>query len=391
MHRNDDIVPTSKRLSPQIRAARQQADDLRQTPSVIADAITEAGLYQMYLPRSVGGSEMSPVSAFLAIEELSKADGSVGWNAMIATVLSYFTAWLAPEIVRSMCGEPANLRMAGSLRPQGGAWPVDGGYRVKGQWNFASGIRNANWLHCTCMVMDGDNPEITAAGTPRVRVMWVPAAAATIMDTWSVIGMRGTGSQDFTVGTLDGGFFVPAERTHFAGDPPVEKGPLYQPRGVFMNLFATVVANSLGIARAAIDDFVLLASHEGSTQSPTLLRERAFVQTSVAQAEAILNAARTYMIDALGRSWEAQCAEAADITQEIVQTRLATTHAMHETVRVVDMLFRAAGTNAIYTSNPLERHFRDIHVAVQHNAGFPVHFESAGKVLMGLRPTDPGW
>ena len=51
----------------------------------------------------------------------------------------------------------------------------------------------------------------------------------------------------------------------------------------------------------------------------------------------------------------------------------------------------AAGTNAIYTRNPLERHFRDIHVAIQHNAGFPVHYESAGKVLMGLRPSEPGW
>ena len=183
----------------------------------------------------------------------------------------------------------------------------------------------------------------------------------------------------------------PKERTHFAGDLPIEKGPLYQPRGLFMNLFATVAANSLGIARAAIDDFVLLATREGSTQSPALLRERAFVQSRVAEAEAILNASRAYVIDALGRAWAAQSGEAADHTHEIAQARLATTHAMHETVRVVDLVFRAAGTNAIYTRNPLERHFRDIHVAIQHNAGFPVHYESAGKVLMGLRPSEPGW
>src|SRR5689334_5358970 len=100
------------------------------------------------------------------------------------------------------------------------------------------------------MVMDGDKPEVTGAGAPRVRVMW------------SVIGMRGTGSQDFIVDDL----IVPEDHTHFAGDPPIEKGPLYQPRGLFMNLFATVVANSLGIARAAIVDFVLLATQEGSTQ-----------------------------------------------------------------------------------------------------------------------------
>ena len=136
---------------------------------------------------------MSPLTVFNVIEELSKADGSVGWNVMIANALSFFTGWLTPTVTRGMCGEPANLRMAGSLRPQGGAWPVAGGYRVKGQWNFASGIQNANWLHCTCMVMDGDKPEITAAGTPRVRVMWIPAAAATIIldgvkaDGWRIL------------------------------------------------------------------------------------------------------------------------------------------------------------------------------------------------------------
>ena len=105
----------------------------------------------------------------------------------------------------------------------------------------------------------------------------------------------------------------------------------------------------------------------------------------------MLNASRAYLIDALGRAWAFQCAEVADPTAEIVQARLATTHAMHETVRAVDLVFRAAGTNAIHTYNPLERHFRDIHVAIQQNAGFPVHYVSAGKVLMGLRPSEPGW
>jgi len=384
---SDDIVAAARELGPQIRAARQETEDLRQTPPALAAAITNAGLYQMYLPCSAGGPEMSPLAVFSAIEELSKADGSVGWNTMIASVLSFFTGWLAPSVVRDISGAPANLRMAGSLRPQGGAWRIGAGYRVKGQWNFASGINNATWLHCTCMVMDGDKPEITDAGMPRVRVMWLPAAAATIKDTWSVIGMRGTGSQDFIIDDL----IVPEEFTHFAGEPPIAQSSLYQPRYVFMNLFATVVANSLGIARAAIDDFLLLASREGSTQSPTLLRERLFVQARVAEAEAMLNASRAYVLDALGRVWDAQSAQVADPTQEIMQARLATTHAMHETVRAVDLLFRAAGTNAIYTRNPLERHFRDIHVAIQHNAGFPIHYESAGKVLMGLRPTDPGW
>jgi alkylation response protein AidB-like acyl-CoA dehydrogenase len=286
-----------------------------------------------------------------------------------------------------MCGDPPDLRAAGSLRPQGRAVPVAGGYRVTGEWNFASGIDNANRLYCTCVVMDGDRPAMTSAGIPRVRVMWVPVSAATIKDTWSVMGMRGTGSHDFVVDDL----IVPDEHTCFAGDPPIDQGDLYRPRGVFMVLTTVVAANALGIARGAIEDFVEMANREASSYSTALLRDRPLVQAHLAQAEAIVNAARANVIDAVGRAWAAQCTRGADPAREIAQARLAATHSIHEAVRAVGLVFHAAGTNAIYTRNPLERRFRDIHVAVQHNAAFPAHYESAGKVMLGLRPSDPGW
>jgi indole-3-acetate monooxygenase len=125
--------------------------------------------------------------------------------------------------------------------------------------------------------------------------------------------------------------------------------------------------------------------------SASLLRDRSMVQTRIAEAEAIVNAARAYVFDAVGRLWNTLSAGTTPSDQEITQGRLALVHAMHEAVRAVDKVFHAAGTNAIYTSLPLERAFRDIHVAVQHAAGLPGYFESAGKMLLGLRPADPGW
>jgi alkylation response protein AidB-like acyl-CoA dehydrogenase len=122
-----------------------------------------------------------------------------------------------------------------------------------------------------------------------------------------------------------------------------------------------------------------------------VLRDRPFVQARLAEAEAILNAARAYVVDSVGILWKEVCADAHDPVRAIAHARLAIVHATHEAVRSVDLVFHAAGTNAIYCRNPLERYFRDIHVAVQHNTAFPAHYESAGKVLMGLRPTDMGW
>ena len=382
-----DIVAAALRLAPAVRAARAEAEQTRRTPPAIAAEITRAGIYQMYLPRSMGGPEMPPLTAFRVVEELSKADGSVGWCAMIATALSMNAGRLPAEVGRELAGTPADFRGAGSARPGGKAWDVPGGYRVEGRWNFASGIQNANWLYCTCIMMDGDTPRRTAGGAPLLRAVWVPGESVTIVDTWSVMGMRGTGSQDFIVDDV----FVPARRSCLSDDPPNETGPLFNHRAWYVHIWTPSAANALGIARGAIDSLAEIAATEASTMSANLLRDRPMVQARIAEAEAIVNAARAYVFDAVGRLWRTLCDGETPSDQAIAQGRLALVHAMHESVRAVDKVFHAAGTNAIYTRLPLEQAFRDVHVAVQHAAGLPGYFESAGKVLLGLRPGDPGW
>ncbi len=375
----EDILAAAIRLAPAARAARDEAEQLRQTPPALAAEMTKAGIYQMYLPRSMGGPETPPMTAFRVVEELSKVDGSIGWCAMIATALSMNCARLPPEVGRELAGTPADYRGAGSARPGGRVWAVPGGFRVTGRWNFASGIQNARWLYATCVVADSD--------PSALRAMWVPRDQVTIVDTWSVMGMRGTGSQDFTVDDV----FVPERFSALSDTPPMETGPLYNQRAWFVHIWTPSAANALGIARGAIDSLAEIAATEASTLSSSLLRDRPTVQARIGEADAIVNAARAYVFDAVGRLWEALCAGETPSDQQIAQARLALVHAMHESVRAVDKVFHAAGTNAIYTRLPLERAFRDVHVAVQHGAALPGYFESAGKVLLGLRPNEPGW
>ena len=382
-----DIVAAARALAPLIQAHREAAESLRHLPLPLANALAAAGLLQAYLPRSMGGQEHAPLTVFRAIEELSRADGSVGWCAMIACDLSAFLSWMPPGIGRGFCGQPADFRGAGSVRPQGRAYPADGGYRVRGTWDFTSGVHHATWVMCTCLLMGGDRPLRSETGASRTRTMWVPASQGRIADTWSVVGMRGTGSHDFVVEDV----FVPDAHSFSLTDPPSEPGPLYHPRLFFSALWTATAANALGIARGAIDAFAAMATQAGSTMSTTLLRDRPMVQTRVAEAEAIVQAARAYVLDAVGTAWRAVCDGAADLDAPVAQARLAIVHAMHEAVRATDLVFHAAGTNAVYTRNPLERCFRDVHVAVQHAAGLPGHYESAGKALLGLRPGDPGW
>jgi len=382
-----DVVATALNLVPRIRAMREELQTARRVPPSLVQALAEAGLFQLHLPGSMGGPELPPLTTFRVIEEISKVDGSVGWCTMIANGACFFASRLRAEVGRELFGQPPDARIAGSLRPEGKAYPVDGGYRVQGRWDFASGIDHARWLLCTCTVMDGDASRLTPAGTPELRYLLVPANVATIADTWSVVGMCGTGSHDFIVDDV----FVPTPHTFSFTEAPDEVGALYHPRLLLIVAWTDTVGNALGIARGAIDACIELATYRRSTSAATLLRDRPLVQTRIGEAEAILNAARTYVIDAVGTVWEAVCAGVPDPGREIAQARLAITHGMHEAVRAVDLVFHAAGTNALYRKYPLERYFRDIHAAVQHAAGLPIHYESAGKVLLGLAPDGIGW
>ena len=382
-----DVVAAAAALGPLIREAREELDESRQLPSHIAQALTQAGLFQLNLPRALGGMETDPLTSYLAVEELSKIDGSVGWCTYILSSSSHFMGWLTPEAAREIIGQPPDIRASGSLRPEGKAIVVEGGYRVAGHWDFASGIDHANWLLCTCKINNDHGPILKPDGAPVTRTLLLPADMGTIHDTWSVVGMRGTGSKDFVVEDQ----FVPAERSFSWDDEPYDMAPLFNRRFVMVAIWALNVATSLGMARGAIDAFVDLAGSLGSTSSPTLLRDRPSVQATVGQAEAIVSGARTYVLDAICAAWNAICEDVPDPGPQIVQARLAIFHALHEAVRAVDLLFHAAGTNSIRRKHHLERFFRDTHVAVQNAAGLSSNVESAGRVILGLRPSGPGW
>jgi alkylation response protein AidB-like acyl-CoA dehydrogenase len=371
---------------PQVRAASEQCEKERRVPAAMADLLARSGLLQMFLPRSMGGPELPPLAASRAVAAISRADGSIGWCTMIATAISSSMGLLDPEVGREMAGSPADLRLAGSIRPQGRARRVAGGYRLNGRWDFASGVTHAHWLMCPGVLWDGAGPERMPSGAPLSRIFWVPIEEATILDTWHVLGLRGSGSHDFSVADV----FVPERRSVSMNELPREKGLLYDPRLHLSWIWTATAGNALGIARGALDAFAELAGRT-TTMSTAVLRDRPLVQLRVAEAEAIVGAAHAYLETAIGNLWTRAGDGHGDLDAAIAQARLAITHAMREAVRAVDIVFHAAGTNAVYVGNRLERPFRDIHVAVQHAAGLPAHLQAAGKVLLGLRPDDPGW
>lgn len=382
-----DPVAAAKALAPQIRTARDEIQSQCSLPDSLAEAMAQAGLFQLYAPKAIGGPETDPITAFRAVEELSKVDGSVSWCSFVASAVGMYTAWIPPELGRELFGQPLDIRAAGSFRPTANALRVDGGYKIGGRWNYVSGVDHANWLFLNCNIVDANGPIKDSQGVAITRMMIVPASTGVVEKTWSTLGMRGTGSNDVVIEEA----FVPNERTCLLYEPSSVDGIHYNPQSVTMTSWTLVAGTALGMARGAMDKFVELATGFGSTATPVLLRDRMPIQTTVGEAEAIISGARAYLLDSVGRLWEAACNGDSNLKPLVLQGRLAITHAIRESVRAVDMLFYAAGTNAIHESNDLELIFRDIHTAGQHISGLHSNFEYGGQALMGLTPNASGW
>ena len=385
------MVAAARALRPQIVTARDEIENSGRLPPALVSAMDDAGLFRSYMPRSLGGHELDPISAFQVVEQVSMADGSAGWCCFIAGSLGLFTGWLQTSVARELFGTPPTLRGAGSFRPLGTARITDDGYMVTGQWDFASGCLHANWLALNCVVADENGPRHNVGGPldglPELRMMTVPIEQARVVDNWNVVGLRGSGSNDVAVTDV----FVPDNRTFALTDQPFETAPLCTFRSAMAVTFTPLAGNTLGMARGAMDAFMELAGAKATTMNMNLLRDRPTVQETVGRAEAIISGALAYVLDAAGTMWDAVQSGKEDVGDELLQTRLAVTHAVHESVRAIDMLYHASGTNAVRSSNLLERYFRDVHAAMMHAGGLIVNFEQGGRVALGLPPGAPGW
>jgi alkylation response protein AidB-like acyl-CoA dehydrogenase len=259
---------------------------------------------------------------------------------------------------------------------------VPGGYRVSGRWPFVSGCEHSTWMSGNARVFDGDTQRVNPDGTPTTRIMVFPHADANIVDTWSATGLRATGSHDVAVADI----FVPDEHSLWWADGPKQPGPLYPVRW----LITTHAAHALGIARAAIDAVVELAEHKVPTRSAGLLRTLPLLQSNLAQAEGLVQAARSFMWDITAEVWDLLCADRPVTLRHRAMLRLAMTHAVQGAAQAVDLMWAAAGASPVYTSSPLERCFRDIHVATQHAAVGMFSLETIGSALIPSNATPPG-
>ena len=382
-----DYIARARELAPVIAAAAEEIEQRRELPAALREALIERGFFRMLLPRSLGGAELLPWTFVQVIEEIAKADASTAWCLNQTSGCSMTAAYLAPEAAREIFGPPRGI-LAWGPGP-GEARIVDGGYRVTATFSFASGSHDATWLGAHLPLVDGDGAlRRHKDGSPIVHTLLFPKSAATMTDIWHVVGLKGTGSDQYSVTDL----FVPAAFcvARDAEAAKRENGLLY--RFSSLQLYSAGFAGlAMGIARGALDALVALARDKIPRGAKRTLRDNNVVQSQVAQAEARLGAARAFLLSALD-DITAEVASSGELTLDQRMTiRLASTFAIHQARDVVDTAYHAAGATAIFEADPFARRLRDIHTVSQQLQGRQEHFETVGQYLLGLDPETLAW
>ena len=371
------LVERARALQPLIAREADEIERTRRLTPALTTALIENGLYRVLLPQSFGGAE-APLDVFMQMqEEVAKADASTAWCLGQCAVCAMIAAYLEPDAANEIFNTPPGILAWGAIAHEVKAVP--GGYMANARWDFASGSRQASWLGAHVRVVEADGtPRKKKDGSPEIRTILFPVTSATMYDVWDVIGLKGTGTDSYSVDNL----FIPEKFAALRDDPNAvgEKGPLYKltTNAVFSMGFA---ATALGVARATLDAAIEL-SRSKIPQGLGAMRENNAVQGLIGRTEASLRAARAYIYATAADVWR-DLEGGSPITEaHRIAIRIAATWTIHQAASVVDTAYHMAGATAVFAANPFERRFRDMHAIAQQIQARDTHYEDAGRAIL---------
>jgi indole-3-acetate monooxygenase len=397
-----DWIARARSLKPLLEAAAPRIEQAKTIPPDVLEALHNARMFRMLMPRSVGGAELDLATYSQVIAAIAEGDASTAWCIAQTSGSSMAAAYLEPSVAKEIFGDPNSVFTWGfaSGQPPCRAVPVKDGWIVNGAWTFASGNRLCQWLGGHTQLCDKDGtPLLRADGSIVERTMLFPRSSAMVrVDVWDVIGLAGTGSDSYAVTEL----FVPTKYSVVArgigrdqqlpegvsADPDPERrehGILYRTSN--QTAFQVGLSSvAIGLARATVDSFVALAKKKSPSSATQSLRDDAWIQARIAQADAKISAASAWLVSLLREAWNELATSPALSFSSRVKIRSACTHQINEAREAVDMIYLEAGATAIFRNQPFERRFRDMHTVSQQVQGSIARMQTVGQYYLGMKP-----
>ena len=356
--------------------------------SAVVGALKEAGFYKLFLPKSLGGHEADPVTVATVVEEVARQNTAAGWSLMVANTTLNMASRLPEKGIEEIFVADPDVFIAGSVHPPMRAAAVKGGYLINGRNALVSNVHEGKWLMVLALVMDGEKPKMNN-GHPEILGIYMNAKDCRIIDTWNVLGMRATDSNDVEAKDV----FVPDHRLfpltpdfipgkHF-------KGPLYRFPAAGANICCLLAPVGLAVARNAINELKELAQKKTPLGSMVTIRERGVMQRKLGRAEALVQSGRIYLHNKLAECWTRVLAGENISLEEKADLLLAATHVNQSCLEAVELMYTAAGTSGIYLKNKLAHYLTDAEVLRLHGFMNESRYETAGQVHFGLPPDLP--
>jgi len=369
-----DFPERAKRVGIVANEFAEVGDKSGKLADAVVTALHQEGLYGIWVPRTLGGAELDPIESLQVIENVAYGDPSAGWVLMAAALaIGTGAAYLGDTAVKDLFGGDRFPVIAGQGTRPGIARPVNGGFSLSGSWSFASGIKHGTHIH-TLGIIEG-------TGEPRIFVL--PVEKAKLIDNWDVMGLRGTGSIDYTIDSA----IVPDAYTHFAvTDVPKRGGYLYT---IGIVGFATIchAGWACGIGRRMLDEAAAYVRNRGG-RAGTQATSDTFLE-DYARAEGVYRAGRALVYETWGEVQRALIAGEKLSLRQQSMIRLAMTHITAASHRVATFAYNAAGTSGL-RAGTMQRLFRDMHAGTQHMIVSPPVWRALGRELSGLAP-DKSW
>jgi len=383
-----EVVRRVEEVAGRLAATAEESELVGKLADDSVKLVRETGVMRLLQPTDFGGYAAHPRDFAEAVMAMSKSCGSTGWVCGVGGVHPWELALMDRKLQDEVWGTNPDTWIASPYAPQGVATPVDGGYTLRGRWNFSSGADHCDWTFLGAAVGDADGNPLQPM---KMLHVVLPRADATIVeDSWDVIGLSGTGSKDVIVD----GAFIPTYRTIDAED--VAQGELAAERAgrtesvyrlPFWAMFPLgITAAVIGIAEGA------LAAHldyqrERVTAAGTKIKDDPYVLYAISEAAAEIAASRTQLLDGISRLYDK-----ADTGKEITFedrsiVRRNQTRCAWRAVAAVDEIFSRSGGNAVRRHNLMQRFWRDAHVGLQHAIHIPGGiYHSTGLTSMGIEP-----
>ena len=385
---SEEISVTSTEPLTAARALREliesEAEQVEQsstmTPKVV-DALVDAGLFRLLVPEVFEGIEADPDTILDVCEELSFADGSVGWAFAQNTTVMAYAAYMDPNCALPLTRARA---AAGMFAPLGVAQIEDGGFRISGSYPFGSGCGHAEFMGGSAMVMEGGEMAPFENGLPQMIAFIIPSERVNLKGNWDVMGLRGTGSFDFEVPEqfVEAGVTFPIfqHRT-------ISGGPIYGVGPIVLGTISSV-GWALGVAKRALHEIAAIGRGGRIRLGSLPLVEQTTFQRDFGLHETAVEAARLLAHETYSSAVAAIAAgeSAETIAEKLRQTRAAASFVPKVAKAAVSFAYESSGSVGLRNPNRLQRCFRDIFVGAAHQVFDDRYFNELAKPSLGLEP-----